>query len=131
MGTYFSSAGRVQHVFSTRSISHKTRKESILLPWTISLPPLTASAWLWQACLETHKPELGDQILHCFFLIAPHFSCARGGQEVSELELPSATEVEWCLSLCACSGTRTVTTLGLTQQVCPSWQGLYSQSAER
>lgn len=105
MGAYFSSEGRVQHVFPTRSISHRTRKDSSLLPWTVSLSPRTASACLWQGGLETHKPELRDQILCCCFLIAPHFSCGRGRQEVSELELPSAKAAEWCLSLCVCSGT--------------------------
>lgn len=108
MGAYFSSEGRVQHVFSTCSINHRTRKDSSLVPWTISLPPRTTSAYLWQAGLDTHKPELRDQIFHCFFLITPHFNCARGGQEVSELELPSAEEVEWCPSFCACSGVCTL-----------------------
>ena len=110
MGAYISSEGRVQHVCSTCSVSRRTRRDSSLLPWTISLLPHTAShsACLWHAGLETHKPELRDQILHCFFMIAPHFSGARGGQEVSELELSSAKEAEWCLSLCACSRTSTL-----------------------
>lgn len=37
MGACFSSGGRVHHVFPTRSISHRTRKHSSLLPWTVSL----------------------------------------------------------------------------------------------
>lgn len=34
--TFFSSEGKVQHVFSTCSVSHRTSKDSSLLLWTVS-----------------------------------------------------------------------------------------------
>lgn len=45
----FSSEGKVQHIFSTCSVSHRSSQDSGLLPWTESLPPFTANACLWQA----------------------------------------------------------------------------------
>lgn len=107
----FPRKGESSMFFPSCSISHRTRKDRNLLPWTTSLHPRAASACLWQAGFETRKPGLGDQILHCFLLTAPHFSCARGEQEVSELELPSAKDIERCPSLCACSGTRMLSVL--------------------
>lgn len=52
--TNFAAEGKVQHVFSTCSVSHRTSKDSSLLPWTESLPLFTANACLWQAGLEPH-----------------------------------------------------------------------------
>lgn len=69
-------------------------------------------------------------MLHCFFLTAPHFICAREEQELSELELPSATEVERCLTLCAAqvdTPTRCHHPQPQEAQVHPSWQGQFSQ----
>lgn len=85
--TIFSSEGKVHHVSSTCSESHRTSKDSSLLSWTESLPPFTA-----RLRFRTSS-ELKDQMLHCFFLTAPHFICAREEQEASELELPSAQKL--------------------------------------
>lgn len=90
MDTYFSSEGRVQHVgffYLFNKPQHQKRQHFSPLDNISSfLHCLLLAGWL------RLKPELRDQILHCFFLISPHFSCARGRQEVSDLELPSAKE---------------------------------------